>query len=254
VLTLTVLVWPALGALATFGRWRWAIALATLVAATLLAASAQLAAAVFALASVVFALTADAPKRTAKVAAATLLGLVVAAPLLPLVLAPLAQAIPMVGRSTILAMTDWREFVVGDVARLITGHGLDSARYGVVAGYLPPHTPRTILFEVWYDLGLLGALAFATVFAMGFVAAGHAALTVAPALLGGMVATSVIAIFGLATAELWYVTLVSLQAVGLGLLARASRGSRPAVGQLPVEGSSGAERGATNAAPPEHNK
>ncbi len=226
-LTLTVLVWPALGALGALARWRWAIGLAAAVALALLCAAAPIALAAFALAATAFAIAGDTPGKVARVVAAVLAVLVLLAPLLPFALAPLAQAIPAVGRSTVAAMTDWRTLVAGDAARLITGHGLDSARHGVVFGYLPPHTPRSILFEIWYDLGALGALGFAAVFACGLLAAAGAAGTVAPALIGGLTATLAVAVSGVATAELWYVTLVSVQAVALGLLARTSRGTRP---------------------------
>ena len=226
-IVLTVLVWPALGALGAFGRHAWSIGLAILVAASLCAAGASIAAAGFALAAAAFAMCVDVPRRTARSAAGLFGALILLAPLLPFLLAPLVDLVPGVGRSTIAAMADWRDFITLDAVRLITGHGLDSTQNGVVAGYLPPHTPRSILFEVWYDLGMLGAFALAAVFMLGMTAAGNAAPTVAPSLLGGMVATLSITMFGVATAEVWYVTLVSLQAVALGLLARASRGSRP---------------------------
>ncbi len=226
-IVLTVLVWPAVGALETFSRHTWSIALVILVAVTLFAAGAPIAAAVFALGAIAFAQCIDAPKRSARSAAAVFGALILLAPLLPFLLAPLVQVVPGVGRSTIAAMTDWRELIRLDVVRLITGHGLDSTRNGVMAGYLPPHTPRSMLFEAWYDLGMLGALALAAVFVFAMSAAGNAAPTVAPSLLGGMVATLGITIFGVATVEVWFVTLVGLQSVALGLLARASRGERP---------------------------
>ncbi len=138
-------------------------------------------------------------------------------------------------------MLDWRDLVTEDGLRLITGHGFDTARRGAVYGYLPAHTPRTILFEIWYELGVLGAIGLTTVFALGFLAAGNAAAAVAPALLAGLVATLTIATFGVATAQLWYVTTAALEAVAFGLLCRSSQGvqrpvavvlkaSRPPVG------------------------
>ncbi len=233
--TLTLLVWPALGALGFFGRWRWSIGLAVLVAAALFSAGAQLALAVFALGATAFALTTEFPRRVSFFLAATLIALMLVAPLLPFALAPLARAIPAIGRSTVAAMTDWRAFIANEPIRLITGHGLDAARHGVQNGYLPPHTPRSILFEVWYDLGVLGALAFAGAFALGMLAASRAAATVAPSLLAGLTTTVAITLFGVATAELWYVTLVSVQSVALGLLARSSRSHRPVLGPLDSE-------------------
>jgi hypothetical protein len=233
VLTLVVMVWPALGALCAFGRWTWAMALAALVAAAVTFAAAPIAMAVFALGALTFAAAVTHARRTAAIAAFIVAGLIVVAPALPFALAPLAHAIPMVGRSTVAAMADWRDLVKEDGVRLVTGHGLDMARHGAATGFLPPHTPRSILFEAWYDLGILGALALAAVFAVGLLAAERAASFVAPALLAGMVATLAIALFGVATAQLWFVTLASLQAVAFGLLCRSSRGGdRPTAAAL----------------------
>lgn len=232
ILTLVVLLWPAIGALAAFARWRIAAALATLVAASLIAAEARIAMAVFAAAALTFRVGAGDARRLGKILAIAFAGLVVLAPLLPFALTPLLASLPPVGASTVAAMTDWRGLVAEDIPRLLTGHGLNEARLGVTIGFLPPHTPRTILFEVWYDLGLLGAMTMAALFAFGLRAAGGAAPHVAPPLLGGIVATLAIAIFGVATAELWFVTLVSLQAIAYGLVARSSRSSRPLAAPL----------------------
>lgn len=227
VLTLTVLLWPAVGALAAFSRWRIAGGLAALVAATLAAADARIAMAVLAMGALAFAAAAGDPRRVGRVLGILFAGLAFSAPLLPYGLAPLARSLPPVGASTVAAMTDWRSLVADDLPRLLTGHGINEARIGVETGFLPSHTPRTVLFEVWYDLGLLGAVALAALLALGLRAAGEAAPQVAPALLGGLVATVAIAVFGVATAELWFVTLVSLQAIAFGLLARSSRHGRP---------------------------
>lgn len=232
VLTIVVLVWPALGALAAFGRWLLAVLLAILVADVVMVAQAPLAMAAFMLGAIAYAATGDRPRRVALVVAAIFCGLVAIAPALPFALAPLAERIPIVGHSTVAAMEDWRNVVASDPVRLVTGHGLDLARFGAALGFLPAHTPRSILFEVWYDLGIIGAIAFAAAFAMGLLAASKAASFVAPALLAGLVATLSIALFGVATAELWFITLGSLQAIAFGLLARSSRGDRPAAATL----------------------
>lgn len=226
VLTLVVLVWPALGALVAFNRWTWAMALAALIAGVVAAVFAQIAMAVFAIAALTFAVAMTHPRRAAMTVAILFGGLILLAPVLAFVLAPLSSSIASVGKSTVAAVADWRDLVSADNVRLLTGHGLDTARRGVVFGYLPPHTPRTLLFEVWYELGALGAIGLAALFSLGFLAAGEAASFIAPALLAGMVATLAIAVFGVATADNWYVTLVSLQAVAYGLLCRASRGGR----------------------------
>lgn len=233
VLTLVVLVWPTLGALVGFARFRLAAAAAVLVAAVVSLVDAPIAMAVFAIGAVTFALADAAPARTARLAGLVLGALLVVAPALPFVLAPLAAAIPMVGASTVAAMADWRHLVTADGLHLVTGHGLDTARRGVMAGYLPAHTPRTILFEVWYELGILGAVAMAAIVGLGVSAAGGVARPVAPALVAGLVATLAIVVFGVATEELWFVTLASLQAIAFGLVCRSSWGlARPPADRL----------------------
>jgi hypothetical protein len=217
-----------LGALSVFARWTLATALVSLVALVIVLSSAQIALAAFALAALTFAAAAGDAKRVAKFAAATAGVLILVAPLLPFVLAPLALSTGMTGRSTVAAMTDWRDLVTADGWRLITGHGFDTARRGVVYGYLPGHTPRTILFEIWYELGVLGAAGLAAIFVLGLTAAGNTAANVAPALLAGIAATGTIVIAGVATGQLWFLTMTGLEAVAFGLLARSSRsGQRP---------------------------
>ena len=108
VLTLSVLAWPALGALAVLARWRSAAGLAVVVAAAVSVSGTPLAMAVFALAALVFAFALEAPKATARITSIVLVALVLGGPLLPFVLAPLAAAISPVGHSTVAAMADWR--------------------------------------------------------------------------------------------------------------------------------------------------
>jgi hypothetical protein len=229
VLTLDVLIWPALGALAAFDRWRLASALALLVAATIIASGAPLAMAVLALGATAFAAAADDPGRAARRAGILFAALVLFAPLLPFGLAPLAAALPPVGKSTVAAMSDWRTLVLADGVRLVTGHGIGTAAQGVGL-WLPPHTPRTTLFEIWYDLGAPGAFLLAATILYALRGVGAVAGPAAPALLGGATVTLSIAMLGLATAQVWFVTLASLQAVAFGLLLRSRRGdvARPA--------------------------
>jgi hypothetical protein len=234
VLTLDVLVWPSLGALSAFGRWRLAAALAVLVAAVVVAFGGPLAMAIYALGAIAFALAADVPLRVSRSAGILFASLVLIAPLLPFALAPIAANLAPVGRSTVAAMWDWRELVAADGLRLVTGHGIGTAAQGVGL-WLPPHTPRTTLFEVWYELGAPGALLLAATIMFAFRGIAGVGRTEVPSLLAGAVVTMSIAMFGLATAQVWFVTLASLQAVAYGLLLRSSYRSDAARPLAPVE-------------------
>lgn len=220
VLTLAMLVWPALGALGAFRRWGLAIALVLIVAVTIVAAKAPIVMTVFGFGALAFALAMDSAAPLARTAGAIFAALLIIAPSLPFILAPLAAVVPGVGRSTIAAMNDWRDLVLGDGLRLLTGHGLGTASQGVGV-WLPAHTPRTNLFEVWYETGVLGAVSLAAVLVLAFEAVLRTTRSAVPALLSGMIVTVLIALFGLATAQLWFVALASLQALASGLLVRS---------------------------------
>ena len=63
-----------------------------------------------------------------------------------------------------------------DWVRLLTGHGFETVVRGVHYGVLPPYTPRALLFEIWYELGLVGALIAAAGAWFGVRAIGAAPL------------------------------------------------------------------------------
>lgn len=110
-------------------------------------------------------------------------------------------------------LATWLAVVKADGFRLITGHGLDSALRGVAAGYLPANAPRSILFELWYDLGVVGAAAGAALMLRAFRALGEVNPNAAPFLVAGLVGGVVIAVLGLSTAQLAWVTLLSAAGV-----------------------------------------
>ena len=89
--------------------------------------------------------------------------------------------LPHVGPGLVFA-----DVTVQEWPRFITGHGLDFATRAVEIGVLPPDTPGSILFKIWYELGVLGAIAFAVLAVSAFIAAGNAPLAIAPALLADL--------------------------------------------------------------------
>ena len=117
----------------------------------------------------------------------------------------------------------------GESLRLITGHGLDTATRGVIAGFLPAATPHGVLFQVWYELGIVGACTSAVLVARAFIAAGRTPGAIAPFLLAGLVCGLTLAISGLSTAQLWWVTLLSVVAIAFAAVAKGQyRTVRPA--------------------------
>ncbi|MBV8474184.1 MAG: hypothetical protein JO234_12270, partial [Hyphomicrobiales bacterium] len=70
--------------------------------------------------------------------------------------------------------------ILHDVIRLFTGHGIDTVVRGVESGVLPAMTPRVVVFEIWYELGIVGAIAASVATWMGFRAIGNMAPRLAP--------------------------------------------------------------------------
>jgi len=51
--------------------------------------------------------------------------------------------------------------ITRDGLRLITGHGFETVTHGLQVHALPPQAPKVALFQVWYELGIVGAWALA---------------------------------------------------------------------------------------------
>ena len=120
-------------------------------------------------------------------------------------------------------MLIWSDLIVSQWPRLITGHGFDFVHQGLNYGYLPERSPRSLLFVVWYDLGLAGAAGLTVLVMLAFRSAGAIAAKAAPALLAGLVAILTIAFLGIATAQIWWVTLLELRCYRLRPSAEGNR-------------------------------
>lgn len=218
-MSMVMLVFPALGALSLRERWRLAAALAALVVAAALAAFVQVALAAFAVGALVYVAAMANPSRVAKVCGYFFAGLVVGAPILALALTLLANLLPHAGLLAPAKVAGG--LVLHQWPRLITGHGLDMTVHAIDIGYLPPTTPRSLLFQLWYDLGIIGALSFAFLTAGAFLIIGRLSPTYAPPILGGFATGLVIAICGAETTQVWWITLNGLNAIAFAIFVKA---------------------------------
>lgn len=225
VMTLTILLWPAIGALALREKWLLAAALGGAVIIAVLSTFIQVALVALALACVVYAIAVSEPQRVGQILGFGLAALVLLAPgaaLATLVIAHLAH-VPSVGPGFIFA-----HLVAHQWPRFITGHGLDFATRAIEIGVLPPGAPHSILFKIWYELGVLGAVAFSVLAASVFILAGRTPNYIAPALLAGLVAGLVVAVWGVETTQIWWISLSGLDAIAFALIGNAvPRAHRP---------------------------
>lgn len=227
-LTLIMMMWPALGALAVRERWSSAGALSVAVAAAAITVWTPVSLVALALGAITFGMAASRPRATAIALASVSLLLFALAPLIGLGLGTLAVRLHLDPAGPLGVFPVWADLVRHEGVRLITGHGLDMATRGVTNHYLPAQTPRSLLFEVWYDLGAVGAVASGVVAARAFLTAARATQPLGPFLMASLVCGLTIAVSGLSTAQLWWITLLAVVGIAFGLVVRGQyRTQRP---------------------------
>jgi hypothetical protein len=226
--TAIVLVWPALGILSFREHWISAAILAVLAAAVALAGFAQIALLATGAGAFTFAVAMSCPARTARVLAWVFGGLILFAPALPLLYQIVVKLAGFEAGAGSAPMLIWSDFIVSQWPRLITGHGFDFVHQGLSFGYLPERAPRSLLFVVWSDLGLAGAAGFMVLVMQAFRSAGAIPAMAAPALLAGLVAILTIAFLGIATAQIWWVTLLDCDVIAFAILLKGiDKAQRP---------------------------
>ncbi|MCI0467758.1 MAG: hypothetical protein L0Y57_12245, partial [Beijerinckiaceae bacterium] len=220
-ITAIVLVWPALGLLAMREHWVAAAVLAVLVTAVALAGFAQIALLAMGAGAFVFAASMSSPRKVARIFAWLTASLIMLSPILPLVYRLALRLTGVEDGAASAPMLIWYDLAVSQWPRLITGHGFDFVHRGLNYGYLPAMTPASFLFVLWFDFGLVGAAGFAVLLALLFREAGRLPAGAAPAVLAGLVSILTIVLLGIATSQIWWLTLLACDAIAFALLTRS---------------------------------
>ncbi|MGX7704687.1 peptide ABC transporter permease [Methylobacterium sp. Gmos1] len=231
---LALLLWPAAAWLRSRRRDMEALGLAVVVALALVLAPGPVPLLALACGAAAFALSAWRPSLGVRITAGVAAGLVALAPLLPFLLRPALT--PLLGplHPTILALKAWQRVVTTEPLRLITGHGLETALRGKAIGMLPVNAPASLLFEIWYELGVVGAFAAAFVLWNGIRHSGREH----PVLTPGAMATAATAFastcLGIGTTASWWFTSVTVVVLVFIAAERGQfRTSRPKASALP---------------------
>jgi hypothetical protein len=224
-ITLVAFLWPSLAALAARQRFIWGGVLAVATAIALVLSWTPVALAALATGALTVVISMSQPKQASRI-----LGLMIAAIVFFAPLIALAISLDIGDQPGIFEPASiWGGIIRTEVPRLFTGHGLDTAIRGITMGYLPPQAPRGILFECWYELGIIGAIATAAVAAFAFLLAGSSHPGVAPFLLAGLVSTLTIAIWSENSAQIWWVSLLGAVSIIFVCVLRGQyRTNRPA--------------------------
>ncbi len=234
---IAVLLFPAMGGLAARGRNGYARMLLILafVYAFAIGATPTMIALFVGFAALSFAVS-DLERTTRDLSWAAA-GLVILAPVVVLVAAPLARLMMHAKLPDLpppypsLALTF--HIVTNDSLRLITGHGFEALARGVRSGILPPHTPRSLLFEIWYEFGVVGAALAATGVWFGFRAIGEAPPRLAPYLAAALACNLTLACLSVDLSDLTWFTALAISLIAADVAARSQyRTTRPSAETL----------------------
>ena len=205
-LMLVLLLWPAIAWLHSRGRNLEAIGLALAVAVCSLLTRDGLPLYGLAAGAVVFVVTAWNPVFGSRLIGFIMAGLLLFAPVLPFILKPLATSLLGANSPTSLGLEVWRQIILNEPLRLLTGHGLETALRGRFFGLVPPSAPSTLLFEIWYELGLVGAVAGSVLLYQAVVGARSHRATVAPGIMAAFACAYTLGCLGIGTAQVWWFT------------------------------------------------
>jgi hypothetical protein len=226
-LGLALVVWPALGALALRGRWFSAGAVAAVSAAACALARAPNALPALLVGALILAASFGKARRVSRVLAPAAAALILLAPLVAMLA---AFALPERAPAMLEPLAIWGRIILNDGPRLLLGHGFGAAVYGVLGHYLYQRTPSSLVFQVWFDLGAIGAIALAAVAARAFIIAGRMRPVLAPFLLAGLATGLTLSALGPPGEQLWWLTLAGLDAIAFALVMKGQfRNRRPYV-------------------------
>ncbi|MFO7308754.1 MAG: peptide ABC transporter permease [Pseudomonadota bacterium] len=229
-ITLSVLVWPAIGWLVSRGHGLVALALAAAAALAVIAGGSLVPLLALAIGAAMFALTSWRPLVGRDVLRAAVTAVILAAPVLPFLLRPLAKALAGTSSPAVQSIRTWAEIVRNDPLRLITGHGLDAGLRGRLVGVVPREAPLSLPFEIWYDLGIVGATTLTVLLYFAIRAAGGMTASLVPAAIATFAVAFVVAVSGVATSQAWWLTLLGIAVIAFLAIERGQfRTTRPKV-------------------------
>lgn len=207
---LALLVWPAVAWLRSRGRHAEAVGLALLVCGALLVAPNATQIFALAVGAGAFALTTYRLSLGVRAVAALVAGLLVAAPVLPFLAKPVAASLLGPLAPAVASLKAWQKVVTRDPVRLVTGHGFETALRGRFVNLLPVNAPTTMLFELWYELGIVAAFAAAFTLYAAIRRGGRAAPVLAPSVAAAFATAFAVACVGVGLTAMWWVTTLAI--------------------------------------------
>lgn len=201
-----MLLWPCLAILSLRERWNLASGLAFIVGGFLLFVWVPFVLLALACGCLVFGFAVTAPQKTSLILGTVTSILVLIAPAL---LFGIGNVAHYFFPHHALGFDIWADIIRHEGIRLLTGHGINTLMPALQREVLLPETPRSFLFEIWYELGLVGAVAVALFFWHMFYHLAHLKNNwLTPFILAALGSGFVISFSGRATFQLWWMSVV----------------------------------------------
>ena len=201
---LTCLCWAAAAWMMIKNRRKVAAGLIALVFGVALLGPTAEAVAPMGVGLIVFAIAWAVPERAGRWLAQVAALLVLAAPVIALVAKLVAAGLSLPAQGFIGSLGAWWDIVAYDPVRLMAGRGFDAAQAARDSGIIPPEANATLISDIWYDLGLLGAIGFAILLFHAFRAVGRFGLEVAPLALAGLASAFCYALIERGATQTWW--------------------------------------------------
>lgn len=229
-----IMAWPALAWLLSRERGLSAVGLAVVVGLLALTRFEDGEAVAMICGAIAFGAVSANRETASRLIAAIIAGLMLIAPLLPFLLMPIVSRFPQGSSEFAQSLAIWADVVGREPFRLITGNGLDTVLRGRMIGALPQPTPTTLLFETWYELGIVGAAAASFCLYFAIRAAGRMPSALAAGGVAAFTTAFALSALGFATLQPWWLMTLTSVVLMFGAIARGQyRTDRP-VAPLPL--------------------
>lgn len=221
---LSVMVWLGAGWMLIKDRPAFAAGLVVLVSLAVALSPAKDALVPLILAVIVVGWAWNRPERVGRLLGALAAFFILAAPLV----SGIATMLPA---DWVGGLAAWWEIMRAEPLRFLTGHGFDAASLARTSGLIPLHARVSLVSDVWFDLGFLGAVLTAIIAWSAFKAAGELGLELAPVALGALVAALAFALLERGATQTWWLNGMTVATIVLVSLDRGRyRTVRPRAG------------------------
>ncbi len=227
-LVLVLLFWPALAWLRSRQRDAAAVALLFLLFAALIVAQNKATLFVFAFGFIGYIACKLAMRTAPRIIAVITAGLLACAPVLPFLLQPFASLLSNEAFSASLATS--RNLILSAPMQVISGQGFSAVNQARLTGILNFHAPNSMLFQFWYELGIVGSWSAAALIFIVISKAEQKYGSLTPGIIGSFISAYVFALLGIGAGQGWWTTALACTILVFIALARGQfRTQRPRV-------------------------